>query len=257
MTIAGSDNSGGAGIQADLKTFTSLGCYGTSAVSCVVAENPFEVRSITSMRPKCVREQMELIFEAFPVKAMKTGMLFSQGIIEEVCNCLRELPRNKRPKLVVDPVMVSTSGTRLLKEEAIRVLCEELLPMAHLVTPNLEEAAVLLGQKIVTEEEAKQAAILLSKRFDNAVLVKGGHLQKDAVDFLANKNVCESYRKPRVKKIKTHGTGCTYSAAIVSYLGKGEKIQCAVALAKDFVYRAIEGYLQVGRLKVLNQLPVK
>ncbi|MEM9445494.1 MAG: bifunctional hydroxymethylpyrimidine kinase/phosphomethylpyrimidine kinase [Verrucomicrobiota bacterium] len=257
MSVAGSDCSGGAGIQADLKTFSHLNCYGTTAVTCIVAENPTEVRSITSLPAKKVREQMELIFDAFPVSVVKTGMLYSNSIIKEVCSFLKQIDSLKRPKIVVDPVMVSTTGTKLLRKNSIQTLLEELFPIATLITPNIHEAQLLLAKKIVNELDAEQAAELLCKRWGAGVLVKGGHLAKDAVDFLAASKTHQSYRTDRIRGVKTNGTGCTYSAAIAAYLAQGNSLTESVGLAKSFMTRAIKSHLKLGHFKALNHYVVE
>jgi hydroxymethylpyrimidine/phosphomethylpyrimidine kinase len=253
LTIAGSDNSGGAGIQADLKTFTRYGVYGTTAVTCVVAEHPGRVSRITAEPPAMVAEQIRLVFEAFPVAAAKTGMLFSAGIIRSVA---REMRRRKKTKLVVDPVMVATSGAVLLKPDAERALARELFPLAAVVTPNLDEAARLLGRKLKTAEAAEEAAIELAKQWKVPFLVKGGHLKLDvAGDYLAWPNgKTRVFSARRVRGVETHGTGCTYSAAICAGLAKGNSLEAAVANAKRFITRAIQRHLKIGRYTPLNHL---
>ncbi|MEM6820859.1 MAG: bifunctional hydroxymethylpyrimidine kinase/phosphomethylpyrimidine kinase [Verrucomicrobiota bacterium] len=253
LTIAGSDNSGGAGIQADLKTMTSLGIYGCSAVTCVVAEHPGTVKNITSIPTQRVLDQVQLTFEAFPVAAMKTGMLFSRSIIE----CLstwREKQRRRVP-LVVDPVMVATSGGLLLKKTAIRALQEKWIPLASCVTPNLYEAEVLLGYKILSEGEAEQAARDSWQRWQVPFLIKGGHLAgRQAIDFLYDGKKMTRLSSPRVARVKTHGTGCTYSAALMSYLAAGSGLLEAARNAKVFVSKAIEMRFRLGRYTPLNHI---
>lgn len=253
LTIAGSDNSGGAGIQADLKTFTRYGVYGTTAVTCVVAEHPGRVSRITAEPPSMVREQIRLVFEAFPVAAAKTGMLFSAGIIRSVA---REMHRRRKTKLVVDPVMLATSGAALLKPEAERALARELFPLAALVTPNLDEAARLLGRKLKTPEAAKEAARELARKWKVPFLVKGGHLKLgSAADYLAWPNgKMRVFSAKRVRGVETHGTGCTYSAAICAGLAKRQSLEKAVAKAKGFITRAIRRHLKIGRYTPLNHL---
>jgi hydroxymethylpyrimidine/phosphomethylpyrimidine kinase len=253
LTIAGSDNSGGAGIQADLKTFTRYGVYGTTAVTCVVAEHPGRVSRITAEPPSMVSEQIRLVFEAFPVAAAKTGMLFSAGIIRSVA---REMHRRRKTKLVVDPVMLATSGAALLKPEAERALARELFPLAALVTPNLDEAARLLGRKLKTPEAAKEAARELARKWKAPFLVKGGHLKLGlAADYLAWPNgKTRVFSAQRVRGVETHGTGCTYSAAICAGLAQGLSLDKAVAKAKGFITRAIRRHLKIGRYTPLNHL---
>ena len=252
LTIAGSDNSGGAGIQADLKTFTRFGVYGTTAVTCVVAEHPGRVSRITAEAPAMVAEQIRLVFEAFPVAAAKTGMLFSAGIIRRVA---REM-RRRKTRLVVDPVMVATSGAVLLKPDAERALARELFPLAAVVTPNLDEAARLLGRKLKTPQAAKEAATELARKWQVPFLVKGGHLQLAvASDYLAWPNgKTRVFSARRIGRVETHGTGCTYSAAICVGLAQGQSLEVAVAQAKGFITRAIRRHLKIGRYTPLNHL---
>ena len=253
LTMAGSDNSGGAGIQADLKTFTRYGAYGTTAVTCVVAEHPGRVSRITALEPSMVAEQIRLVFEAFPVAAAKTGMLFSSGIIRAVA---REIRRQKKTKLVVDPVMVATSGAPLLKPEAERALARVLFPLAAVVTPKLDEAARLVGRKLKSPQAAKEAALELAQRWKVPFLVKGGHLGLDqAQDFLSWPNgKLRVFSARRMRGVETHGTGCTYSAAICAGLARGLSLESAVAKAKGFITRAIRGHLKIGRYTPLNVL---
>ena len=253
LTIAGSDNSGGAGIQADLKTFTRLGVYGTSAVTCVVAEHPGRVSSISAVEPTMVAEQIRLVFEAFPVKAAKTGMLFSAAIIRRVA---QEVRKKKGLKLVVDPVMVATSGAALLKPEAEKAMAKFLFPLAALVTPNLDEAARLVGRMLKNSGQAREAALALAKKWKVPFLVKGGHLGLDqAEDFLAWPNgKMKIFRAPRCRGVQTHGTGCTFSAAISAGLAQGLPLEKAVAQGKNFITRAIRRHLRLGRYTPLNHL---
>ena len=253
LTIAGSDNSGGAGVQADLKTFTRYGVYGTTAVTCVVAEHPGRVSRITAEEPAMVAEQIRLVFEAFPVAAAKTGMLFSSGIIRAVA---KEMRRRRKTKLVIDPVMVATSGAPLLKPEAERALARELFPLATVVTPNLDETARLLGKKIKTPQAAREAAQELARMWKVPFLVKGGHLGLDrAQDFLAWPNgKMRVFSVRRIPGVETHGTGCTYSAAICAGLAQGLSLEVAVAKAKGFITRAIRRHLKIGRYTPLNHL---
>ncbi len=253
LTIAGSDNSGGAGIQADLKTFCHFGVYGTSALTCVVAEHPSAVRAIQSVKPSVVGEQIAMVMEAFPVAAIKTGMLYSAPIIAAVVACLQK--QRPRSPLVVDPVMVATSGARLLKTDAVRTLCEELLPMADLMTPNLDEAALLVGEPIPTVPAMREAADLLRQTYGCAVLLKGGHLGGDtATDVLATEDDVRVYQTPYIHGVNTHGTGCTLSAAVAALLAQGHTMPQAVEGAKKFISKAISQAVRVGRYDLLNHL---
>lgn len=247
LSIAGSDNSAGAGIQADLKTMSALGVYGLTAVTCVVAEVPGHVSAIRGMEPELVAEQVRLCFEAFPVRAVKTGMLYSADILRTVVQSLRAAAAKFGPvPLVVDPVMVATSGARLLEPEALEVYQSELLAMASLITPNLDEAAVLVGENIGSRDAMCEAGRLLARRYETAILMKGGHLKEDsAADLLVLADGREYwFEAPFVRGVSTHGTGCTYSAAIASELGLGRSLEEAVARSKKFVSRAIVGHLR-------------
>lgn len=236
LTIAGSDNSAGAGMQADLKTFSAHGVYGLTAVTCVVAEVPGKVESIQPIDPAVVAAQVRLSFEAFPVAAMKTGMLFSREIMEAVLGVLEE----KTVPLVVDPVMVATSGDSLLRDDAIAVYKERLFPKATLVTPNLDEVAALVGQPVHTLAEMREAGHQLRAEYSVSFLIKGGHL-RDAVatDLLFCDGKVHEFQAPFVADVSTHGTGCTYSAAITAQLAKGLSLVEAVGEAKRFVTHAI------------------
>jgi hydroxymethylpyrimidine/phosphomethylpyrimidine kinase len=251
LTIAGSDSGGGAGIQADLKTFTALGCHGTTAITCVTAQNPKAVTGIQPIRAEIVRNQIEAVFAELPPRAVKTGMLYSTEIIQVVADFFAG---GRRPPLVVDPVMVATSGAVLLKPSAIRALKHRLLPRATLVTPNLDEAQLLLGKKLRTLEDLLEAAEGLHAQFGCAALVKGGHLKlgEDAVDVLFDGERFTVLKARRIKGVSTHGTGCTYSAAVVAHLAQGKKLPEAVAAAKRFITRAIARSYQAGKHAVLN-----
>ena len=253
LTIAGSDNSGGAGVQADLKTFARLGVYGTSALTCVVAEHPGRVSRIAALDPEMVAEQIQLVFEAFPVGAVKTGMLFSSGIIRQVA---KQLGKRRGLRLVVDPVMVATSGAALLKPDAERAMAKLLFHRAALVTPNLDEAARLVGRNLKNPEQAKEAARELAKKWRAPFLVKGGHLMlAKAEDYLAWPNgKLKTFTAKRCKGVETHGTGCTYSAAICAGLAKGWALDKAVLEAKRYITRAICQHLRIGRYTPLNHL---
>jgi hydroxymethylpyrimidine/phosphomethylpyrimidine kinase len=249
LTIAGSDNSAGAGIQADLKTMSALGVYGLTAVTCVVAEVPGKVSAIQAMSPEIVAEQVRLSFEAFPVRAVKTGMLYSREIIEAVIHALDEGARaGDGTPLVVDPVMVATSGDKLLKEDAITLYREKLLPLATVATPNMDEIRVLLDRDAPPRnvKELEEAGRELAKRFGCAFLVKGGHLRgAEAVDVLVEVDgVVSSFVAPFVEGVSTHGTGCTTSAAIAAGLARGQSLRESVQTAKRFAHAAIASFLR-------------
>ena len=252
LTIAGSDNSAGAGIQADLKTFTALGVYGLTAITCVVAEVPGKVSAIAPVPPEVVCEQIRLSMAAYPVAAVKTGMLHSRAILEAVCDALESATPNGRdagrPALVIDPVMIATSGAALLEPGAIEIYRERLFPLATLVTPNLDEVAVLLGRPVSTVNEMREAGRELCGRFGPAFLVKGGHLKGDAVDLLVTpEGQITEFTAPRVPGVATHGTGCTFSAAITAGLARGLALSDAVASGKHFVTHAIATHFRWTR----------
>jgi hydroxymethylpyrimidine/phosphomethylpyrimidine kinase len=243
LTIAGSDNSAGAGAQADVKTFSALGVYGLTAITCVVAEVPGRVSAIQPVEPRIVAEQIELSFGAFPVAAVKTGMLYSREIIETVCDALEKI--SPRVPLVVDPVMIATSGDPLLRVDAVAVYKERLFKHATLVTPNLDEAAALLGRPIRTLPEMREAAHELAEKFGVAWLLKGGHLGGDqATDLLICDGALAEFSAPFVRGVSTHGTGCTYAAAITAALARGLPLEQAVKQAKTFVTRAIASHFR-------------
>lgn len=251
LTIAGSDSGGGAGIQADLKTFAALGVHGTSAITCVTAQNPKAVSGIQAINASMVRKQIEAVFNELPLRAVKTGMLYSEAIIRVVAEFFES---RRRLPLVIDPVMVATSGAVLLKTSAIKLMKSRLLPLAGLITPNLDEAELLLGCKLRSIEDVQSAAEELHEQFGCAVLLKGGHLRiRDrAIDVLfdGTKNRILSAR--RVRGVSTHGTGCTYSAAICALLARGEALPVAVTKAKHFVTRAIRLSYLAGKHPSLN-----
>jgi hydroxymethylpyrimidine/phosphomethylpyrimidine kinase len=254
LTIAGSDSGGGAGVQADMKTFAALGVHGTSAITCLTAQNPRRVLGVEACSPGMLRRQLEAVFEELPPAAVKTGMLYSAENIRVIAKFLLALlPAPGSLPLVVDPVMVSTSGTRLLEPAAIKTVKEKLLPLATLVTPNLDEAEILAGKKISSIEQMRGAAREINGQFGCAVLVKGGHLRggRDAVDIFYDGRTELLLSAPFVRGISTHGTGCTYSAAICAALARGEKLPRAVETGKKFVTAAIAGSARVGKHTVL------
>jgi hydroxymethylpyrimidine/phosphomethylpyrimidine kinase len=246
LSIAGSDCSGGAGLQADLKTFSAHGVYGLTAVTCVVAEVPGRVTHIQPVALENLEDQVRLLLEAFPVAAVKTGMLYSAEIISLVARLWQGL--KKKPLLVVDPVMVATSGDALVKDDAVEAYERLLFPLAALITPNMDEAAVLLGRKILRTEQLKPAAEVLRMKYGCAVLLKGGHLRGGtAVDVLRDERGFSEYRAPFVPGINTHGTGCTFSASITAGLAAGLDLRAAVKQGKRYVTRAIAQSFRWGR----------
>jgi hydroxymethylpyrimidine/phosphomethylpyrimidine kinase len=254
LTIAGSDSGGGAGLQADLKTFAALGLHGTSVVTCLTAQNPERVLGLQPAALSIVRQQLTAVFETLRPQAIKTGMLFSAAIIREVTKFLKSA--RKTAPLIVDPVMVATSGARLLEPNAVQALQEDLLPQCTLVTPNVPEAEALTGLALREPEDLRTAARLLRQRFGCAVLIKGGHLPntKQAIDLFYDKKTELLLRAPFIRGVSTHGTGCTYAAAIASYCALGCALPEAVTRAKRYVTRAIAQNVRVGRYHVLNYL---
>jgi hydroxymethylpyrimidine/phosphomethylpyrimidine kinase len=257
LTIAGSDSGGGAGIQADLKTFAALGVHGVSAIACLTAQNPNRVLGVESCSPKMLRQQIEAVFAELKPAAVKTGMLFSAENIFIVTDFFRNSKlKTKNLKLIVDPVMVSTSGARLLEPSAAKVLMEKLLPLAALVTPNLDEAEILAEQKIFSPEDLRSAARKIHSRFGCAVLVKGGHLKnsREAIDVFFDGETELLLSAPFVKGVSTHGTGCTYSAAICAALALGHDLPHAVEIGKNFITAAIAGSYRIGNHFALGQI---
>lgn len=239
LTIAGSDSSAGAGIQADLKTFGALGVYGITAITCVVAETPGKVARIEPVSVDLVAAQLEVLLGNFRVGALKTGLLCSAEIIDRIASVLNSRANRQIP-LVIDPVMIATTGARLLQDDALARYESVLFPRAALITPNMDEAAALLGQPIHRVDEMRRAAEKLAARYGVAFLVKGGHLAgSDAVDVLCSDDEVMEFSTPFSRGIATHGTGCTYSAAIAAGLAKGLPLREAVAAAKDFVAAAV------------------
>lgn len=251
LTIAGSDSGGGAGIQADLKTFAALGVHGTSVLTCITAQNPVRVYGIEPCTPAMVRRQLEAVFDQLQPHAVKTGMLFSEPIIQAVADFFEV---HKRIPLVVDPVMISTSGAKLLEPDAIETLTRRLLPLATLVTPNLHEAEILTGRKIQSAHDMRNTARVICERFGCAALVKGGHLpdSKEAVDYFHDGRWEMALGVTYVHDVNTHGTGCTLSAAIAAYLAQGHSVRSAVKDAKVYITNAIMNSTRARRHFVLG-----
>ncbi|HVU26497.1 MAG TPA: bifunctional hydroxymethylpyrimidine kinase/phosphomethylpyrimidine kinase [Verrucomicrobiae bacterium] len=249
LTIAGSDSGGGAGIQADLKTFAALGVHGASAITCLTAQNPKRVLGIETVSPKILRQQLEAVFEELNPRAVKTGMLFSAQNISVVANFFRACHLSLATRhLIADPVFISTSGAKLLEPKALEILKGKLLPLATLVTPNLDEAKILAEQKITSPEQMRVAARKIHAQFGCAVLLKGGHLKnsREAVDIFFDGKTELLLSAPFVKNISTHGTGCTYSAAICAALALGNDLPRAAQIGKDFVTNAILNSYRIG-----------
>lgn len=245
LTIAGSDSSGGAGIQADIKTMTVHGVYAMSAITALTAQNTTGVADIMEVSPRFLEEQLDCIFTDIVPDAVKTGMVSSAPLIETIASKLTEYHAGN---LVVDPVMVATSGSRLLNEDAVDALTHKLLPLARLITPNIPEAEVLGNIKIASEEDMEKAAEIICRRYGCSVLLKGGHQTADANDFLYQKDGQSVwFYGKRIDNPNTHGTGCTLSSAIASNLAKGEDLNQAVQHAKDYLSKALSAMLNLGK----------
>ena len=251
LTVAGSDSGGEAGIQADLKTFAALGVHGATAITCLTAQNHLGVCGIQAALPRLVRAQLQAVSATLRPRAVKCGMLFSKAIINAVAGFWAEQPPHL---LVVDPVMIATSGARLLQPAAIQALIRRLFPIASLVTPNLHEAELLLGEKLDSVSALRAAARAIHKRYGCAALVKGGHLRgvKQAIDFFYDGRNELLLSAPFIPGFSTHGTGCTYSAAVAGYGALGCDLPLAVQLAKNYITQAIAQGLSVRGRTVLN-----
>jgi hydroxymethylpyrimidine/phosphomethylpyrimidine kinase len=243
LTIAGSDSSGGAGIQADLKTFSMLRVYGMSAITALTAQNTRGVAAVMEVPAAFVASQLEAVLTDLPPDAVKTGMLSSAEIVETVAGKIRE---NRIGNLVVDPVMVSKSGAPLLRPDAVDALRRHLIPLSLLTAPNTEEAEKLTGRLIRSVAEMEEAAAAIHALGARYVLIKGGHLQGDAIDVLFDGKEWMRFPSQRLPSRDTHGTGCVLSAAIAAHLALGESVIAAVQLAKEFVTGAIRNGLRIG-----------
>jgi hydroxymethylpyrimidine/phosphomethylpyrimidine kinase len=244
LTIAGSDSGGGAGIQADLKTFSAYRVFGMSVITAVTAQNSVGVQGVENLAPAFVAQQLRSVLEDLGVDAAKCGMLSVAPIIDAVAGVLGEHPIDK---LVVDPVMVAKSGDALLQPDAVAALIRRILPLALVVTPNLSEAEVLSGITVSNRDEMEEAARRIGKLGARHVLVKGGHLKGDAVDILWNGREMTAFQATRIESSNTHGTGCTLSAAIAAGLAKGRPLGEAVREAKAYVTKAIREGFALGR----------
>ncbi len=244
LTIAGSDCSGGAGIQADLKTFAAHGVYGMSVIVSVVAENTCRVIDIRDITPDMIKKQMDAVFEDITPDAVKIGMLSGQECMEAVA---LKLEQYKPGNVVIDPVMIAKGGHALMKEEALVFFIKRLIPLAGMLTPNIPEAEAIAGMRINTPEDMKKAAVSIYQMGAGSVLVKGGHLDGDAEDILFDGKEFYIYSTRRIKTKNTHGTGCTFSSAIASNLALGLPFQKAVENAKEYVTMAIEHSLEIGK----------
>lgn len=246
LTIAGSDSSGGAGIQADIKTMTMHGVFAMSAVTALTAQNTLGVKSIMEASPEFLADELDAVFSDIYPDAVKTGMVASSKLICTISNKLKEYSAKN---IVVDPVMVATNGAKLICDEAIETLQKELLPLATVLTPNIPEAEVLAKMKIRTEGEMEEAARKIFESFGCAVLLKGGHDLNDANDLLWSEKGSEWFLGKKVENPNTHGTGCTLSSAIASNLALGRTLSDSVKRAKDFVSDALASMLDLGNGK--------
>ena len=249
LTIAGSDSSGGAGIQADIKTMTVNGVFAMSAVTALTAQNTTGVTDIMEVTPEFLAEQIDCIFKDIRPDAVKIGMVASAPLIQVISEKLKEYHADN---IVVDPVMVSTSGSRLICEDAVEALKAELLPLAKVLTPNIPEAEVIAGFPVKTEEDMVKAAEKISREYHCAVLLKGGHQLNDANDLLCENGGRQEvrlqwFRGKRIDNPNTHGTGCTLSSAIASNLAKGYNLWASVERAKDYISGALSAMLDLGQ----------
>ena len=243
LTIAGSDSSGGAGIQADIKTMTANGVYAMSAVTALTAQNTTGVYGILESTPEFLASQLDCIFTDIFPDAVKTGMVSSTGLIQVIADKLKQYQARN---IVVDPVMIATSGSRLISEEAVEALKSQLLPLAAVLTPNIPEAEVLSGLTISGSEDMERAAREIGERYGCAVLCKGGHDLNDANDLLWQDGSCKWFCGRRIHNPNTHGTGCTLSSAIASNLAKGCDLETAVERAKIYLSGALSSMLDLG-----------
>ncbi len=244
LTIAGSDSSGGAGIQADIKTMIANGVYAMSAITALTAQNTTGVTGIMEVTPEFLEEQLDNIFTDIRPDAVKIGMVSSGSLIRAIAG---KLTQYQAENIVVDPVMVATSGAKLISDEAVQALKEYLLPMAAVLTPNVPEAEVLAGIPVKSEEDMETAAEIISDTYHCAVLLKGGHQLNDANDLLFRDGTAKWFRGKRIDNPNTHGTGCTLSSAIASNLAKGFALEESVERAKDYISGALGAMLDLGK----------
>lgn len=243
LTIAGSDSSGGAGIQADIKTMMANGVYAMSAVTALTAQNTRGVTAIQEVEPEFLAKQLDAVFSDIRPDAVKIGMVSSAELIEVIAD---KCAQYEAPNLVVDPVMVATSGARLISEGAVTALKEKLFPLARVITPNIPEMEVLAGKSVLTEQERVQAAHTLQQDYSCAILCKGGHGLENADDLLLEAGEAHWFREKRIHTENTHGTGCTLSSAIASFLARGMDLLCAVENAKKYVTEALADGMNLG-----------
>ncbi|EGT3615981.1 bifunctional hydroxymethylpyrimidine kinase/phosphomethylpyrimidine kinase [Clostridium perfringens] len=245
LTIAGSDSSGGAGIQADIKSFSANGVYGMSIITAITAQSTQGVFGIMDVTPEIIEKQIDVIFDDIEVDAIKIGMVSKIESIEAISKALKRV--ENLPQIVLDPVMISKSGFKLLSDDAKNTLIEKLIPLATLITPNLPEAEELLGREILTIEDMKKAAIDIKKMGAKNVLIKGGHLEGEATDLLYDGENFILFEQDRINTKHTHGTGCTLSSAITASLSKGMNIPDAVKSGKEYITGAIKNGFELGK----------
>ncbi|HYA41079.1 MAG TPA: bifunctional hydroxymethylpyrimidine kinase/phosphomethylpyrimidine kinase [Syntrophobacteraceae bacterium] len=244
LTIAGSDPSGGAGIQADLKTFSALRVYAVSAVTALTSQNTLGINGIIEIDAEFVSLQIRSVVLDIGVDVVKTGMLCNAGIISRICEDLKDLGIQR---IVVDPVMVAKSGVRLMREDAVEALVSQLFPMSLVITPNLEEAEALTGTKVESTEDMKRAAKRLKLLGPGHVVIKGGHLAGNPIDLLYDGRDFREFPGPKFETTHTHGTGCAFASAIAAFIARGATVEDAVGGAKAFITAAIAGGLALGR----------
>lgn len=244
LTIAGSDSCGGAGIQADIKTMTANGVYAMSAITALTAQNTTGVTAISEVTPEFLKQQLDAVFTDIYPDAIKIGMVSSSKLIEVIAERLRFY---NAKNIVVDPVMVATSGSSLMQTDAIKTLTSKLLPLATLVTPNIPEAEVLSGMSVINKDDMTKAAKAISKTYGCSVLLKGGHSINDANDLLYSNSCCVWFEGKRIDNPNTHGTGCTLSSSIASNLAKGFNLEQSVKRAKDYISGALSAMLDLGK----------
>jgi hydroxymethylpyrimidine kinase/phosphomethylpyrimidine kinase len=252
LTIAGSDSGGGAGIQADLKTFWALGVYGASVITAVTAQNLEGVTAIQPIDPDVVKKQLLAVMSGFPVKAAKTGMLFSKDIIESVVGVWKTY---SSVPLVVDPVFGATSGSTLIQDDGIMAMTERLFPLAAVITPNIPEAEFLTGDDIGDLDDLQKAAEKLYIIYRVPILAKGGHLTGNASDVLIDNDGIELFERPMIENVNNHGSGCTFAAGIAAELAKGAKLRQAVLTAKDFLFNGLKASYPIKEdVNIINHL---
>ncbi len=244
LTVAGSDSSGGAGIQADIKTMTMNGVFAMSAITALTAQNTTGVKSISEVTPDFLKDQMDMIFTDIIPDAVKIGMVSNSELVKTIAE---RLTFHEAKNIVVDPVMVATSGADLMKNEAVNTLKTQLLPIAVLVTPNIPEAEILSEMKIENEDDMVKAAVYINKVYGCAVLLKGGHSVNDANDLLCKNGEIKWFYGKRINNPNTHGTGCTLSSAIAANLAKGFDLDTSVKRAKDYISGALSAQLDLGQ----------